>query len=114
MKTNRPAPYDDMTMPCLHGPAYCSGHLCPHNGSIGFNDKAWRCSEMEKYKTLRAVFEKYPNAYFIMYCGELYIEYGELKEDSPELDIEPSNGDVNIYEHDGVIYASFSVDSFFD
>ena len=69
---------------------------------------------MEKYKTLRAVFEKYPNAYCIMYCGELYIEYGELKEDSPELDIEPSNGDVNIYEHDGVTYASFSVDSFFD
>lgn len=69
---------------------------------------------MEKYKTLRAVFEKYPNAYFIMYCGELYIEYGTLKEDSPELDIEPSNGEVDIYTLNGVLYASFNVDSFFD
>ncbi|WP_298508407.1 hypothetical protein [uncultured Ruminobacter sp.] len=69
---------------------------------------------MEKYKNLRAVYEKYPNAYFIMYCGEFYIEYGTLKEDSPELDIEPWNGEVNIYTFNGVLYASFNVDSFFD
>lgn len=69
---------------------------------------------MEKYKNLRAVYEKYPEAYFIMYCGDFYIEYGVLNDDSDELDIEPYNQDVNLYISDGVLYASFDVESFFD
>ena len=66
-----------------------------------------------KAKKLRDVYERYPEAYFIMYCRGLYIEYGKLNDNSPELDVEPSS-EVDLYIDDGVLYASFDVDSFFD
>lgn len=69
---------------------------------------------MKLYKNLREIYEKYPNAYFIMWCGELSVEYGKLKDDSPELDIEPLNGIVRIYEDGDELIASFEVNSFFD
>ncbi len=60
-------------------------------------------------KTIREVWEKYPDAYFIMWCGDWYIEYGKLNADSPELDIEPI-GDVRLSEDEnGELTASFDV-----
>ena len=36
-------------------------------------------------KTIREVWEKYPDAYFIMWCGDWYIEYGKLNAENGEL-----------------------------